>query len=52
MNEEKEKICKDSLRQARLFLNKAQDVWGASDSRWQELNEIIEPIEELIMRKW
>jgi hypothetical protein len=45
MNEQK---VKDLLKQARLLILDAQFIIRPTDERWKLINEIIEPLEEMI----
>ena len=44
-------IYKQALRSAREALLVAQDIVRPTDKRWKELDLIIAPIEEMLMRK-
>ncbi len=46
--ENREKLYKESLRQARICLCNAQEIVRPYDERWQKLNELLEPLEEMI----
>ena len=49
--EEREKLFKDFLRQARLFLCKAQEIIRPTDERYDILMDIMDPIEEMIIKQ-
>jgi len=42
---------KAKLKSARLSLLEAQHIVRPRDDRWKELDEIIAPLEEMIMRR-
>ncbi len=49
--EDKKAVFKEALRQSRVNLLNAQMIIGPMDERYKDINELIEWLEEEIMKK-